>query len=87
MHCTIRRIEPDYLHIEGPTSQGERDAAAARANHSIPPACGIYYYEVTVLDKGLKGYVVCAAFCCPLNSPMRFIQAHQYWVCAIYIQL
>ena len=39
----------------GPNSQGEREAAAARANHPIPPACGIYYYEVTILDKGFKG--------------------------------
>lgn len=41
----------------GPTSQGEKEAAAARANHHIPPACGIYYYEVTIIDKGFKGYV------------------------------
>ena len=41
----------------GPNTQGEKEAAAARANHPIPPACGIYYYEVTILDKGYKGYV------------------------------
>jgi Ran-binding protein 9/10 len=34
-----------------------RDAAAVRADCPIPPACGIYYYEVTVLDRGNKGYI------------------------------
>jgi len=34
---------------------GDKDAAAARANHSIPPACGIYYYEVEIVNKGQKG--------------------------------
>jgi len=33
-----------------------RDAAAVRADCPIPPACGIYYYEVTILDRGNKGY-------------------------------
>ncbi|THH09416.1 hypothetical protein EW145_g2025 [Phellinidium pouzarii] len=45
------------LHYHGPTSQGEKDAAAARANYPVQPACGIYYYEVTILDKGLKGHI------------------------------
>jgi len=34
---------------------GDKEAAAARANHSIPPACGIYYYEVEIVNKGQKG--------------------------------
>ncbi|KIP02849.1 hypothetical protein PHLGIDRAFT_78477 [Phlebiopsis gigantea 11061_1 CR5-6] len=36
---------------------GDRDSAAARANHPIPPACGIYYYEVEILQKGAKGHI------------------------------
>ncbi|KAL5495736.1 hypothetical protein ACEPAI_1200 [Sanghuangporus weigelae] len=55
-----------YLHVSedgrnlsfhGPNTQGEKEAAAARANHTIPPACGIYYYEVQILDKGYKGHI------------------------------
>jgi hypothetical protein len=34
-----------------------QNAAAVRAECPIPPACGIYYYEVTVIDRGNKGYV------------------------------
>lgn len=34
-----------------------RDAAAVRAECPIPAACGIYYYEVRILDRGVKGWV------------------------------
>ncbi|TFK40926.1 concanavalin A-like lectin/glucanase domain-containing protein [Crucibulum laeve] len=36
---------------------GDKDAAAARATHSIPPACGIYYYEVDILTKETKTHI------------------------------
>ncbi|KAF8887755.1 hypothetical protein BD779DRAFT_1440522 [Infundibulicybe gibba] len=32
-------------------------AAAARTIYSIPPACGIYYYEVEILSKSQKGQI------------------------------
>lgn len=35
----------------------EHEAAAARADHAMPPQCGIYYYEVTILHKGKEGCV------------------------------
>jgi len=38
----------------GPSSSGEKDAASARTTHSIPPACGIFYYEVEILGKEQK---------------------------------
>ncbi|THH26581.1 hypothetical protein EUX98_g7605 [Antrodiella citrinella] len=41
----------------GPSCVGDKDSAAARANHPIPPACGIYYYEVEILHKGSKGHI------------------------------
>ncbi|EFA75244.1 hypothetical protein PPL_11319 [Heterostelium album PN500] len=33
------------------------DAGLVRANHPIPPACGIYYFEVKVISKGKDGYI------------------------------
>lgn len=33
------------------------EAAALRADHPAPQACGIYYYEVTVCTKGKEAYV------------------------------
>lgn len=41
----------------GPSSNGDKDAAAARTDHPIPPACGIFYYEVEIVSKGQKGCV------------------------------
>ncbi|KAH8101615.1 SPRY-domain-containing protein [Cristinia sonorae] len=52
-------VSPDgrELTFIGPSCIGEKDSAAARANHPIPPACGIYYYEVEILHKGSKGHI------------------------------
>ncbi|CZT06326.1 related to human RANBPM NP_005484.1 [Rhynchosporium graminicola] len=37
----------------GPKSERDRDleACAIRADHPMPPQCGIYYFEVTILSK------------------------------------
>lgn len=40
----------------GPSSVSDRDAAAVRAICPIPPACGVYYYEVEIINRGIKGY-------------------------------
>ncbi|EIN13456.1 SPRY-domain-containing protein [Punctularia strigosozonata HHB-11173 SS5] len=45
------------LGFHGPSSSGERDAAAARTNHPIPAACGVYYFEVEIVSKGAKGHI------------------------------
>ncbi|KAJ7139527.1 hypothetical protein C8R44DRAFT_764701 [Mycena epipterygia] len=42
---------------QGASCNGDKDAAAARTTHPIPPACGIYYYEVNILSKGNKGHI------------------------------
>ncbi|KAI0655653.1 hypothetical protein C8Q70DRAFT_1081102 [Cubamyces menziesii] len=44
------------LTFTGPSCVGDRESSAARANHPIPPACGIYYYEVEILHKCPKGF-------------------------------
>lgn len=31
------------------------EAASARADHPMPPQCGIYYFEVTIVSKGKEG--------------------------------
>ncbi|GLB36579.1 putative protein with domain in SPla and the RYanodine receptor [Lyophyllum shimeji] len=45
------------LTYHGASCSGDRDAAAARTVHPIPPACGIYYYEVEIISKGQKGHI------------------------------
>lgn len=53
-HFPLPRLSPDkYLNLT--FSLGGKEAAAARANHPIPPECIIYYFEVTILNKGRKG--------------------------------
>ncbi|KAJ7785713.1 concanavalin A-like lectin/glucanase domain-containing protein, partial [Mycena metata] len=42
---------------QGASCNGDKDAAAARTTHPIPPACGIYYYEVEIVSKGNKGHI------------------------------
>ncbi|KAK7029698.1 hypothetical protein VNI00_014396 [Paramarasmius palmivorus] len=46
--------ELEYQGVGG----SERDgAAAARSTEPIPPACGIYYYEVEIRSKGPKAHI------------------------------
>lgn len=33
----------------------DHEAASARADHPMPPQCGIYYFEVTIVSKGKEG--------------------------------
>lgn len=48
-------IQPDGRTVKyiGPRNHHERDqeACAVRANHYMPPQCGIYYYEVEILSS------------------------------------
>ncbi|KAJ9104422.1 hypothetical protein QFC21_001917 [Naganishia friedmannii] len=41
----------------GTGARGDADAAAVRTDHPIPPTCGIYYYEATIISKGKDGYI------------------------------
>jgi hypothetical protein len=41
----------------GTGERGDPDASAVRANHPIPPTCGVYYYEVEIGSKGRDGYI------------------------------
>ncbi|GJJ13868.1 hypothetical protein Clacol_008125 [Clathrus columnatus] len=45
------------LTFHGSMLSGDKDAAAARTNCCIPPACGVYYYEIKILNKGQKGHI------------------------------
>ncbi|KAJ2901247.1 Ran-binding protein 10 [Zalerion maritima] len=43
-------------------NEREHEAAAIRADNPVPPACGIYYFEVTVLSKKREETFVCVGF-------------------------
>lgn len=50
-------IAADGLDIryQGPVKVHDHEAAAARADHPMPPQCGLYYYEVTIIANGKEG--------------------------------
>lgn len=41
----------------GPMHKHDHEAAALRADHPMPPQCGIYYFEVKIESKPKEGYV------------------------------
>ncbi|KAI2065861.1 hypothetical protein LOZ37_006197 [Ophidiomyces ophidiicola] len=41
----------------GAANKQEHEAAAVRANFMMPPQCGIYYFEVTILAKSSDGMI------------------------------
>ncbi|KAL4257246.1 B30.2/SPRY domain-containing protein [Pleurotus pulmonarius] len=53
------------LTFQGQSSGGEKDAASARTIHPAPAACGIYYYEVEILNKPSKGCSTSIGFAGP----------------------
>lgn len=61
--------------IGGGKSEG--DAATVRANHSISPSCGIFYFEVHIISKGRDGYdcmCVVGAHYCTVTLELAFVQ-------------
>ncbi|GAA5893581.1 hypothetical protein JCM6882_007855 [Rhodosporidiobolus microsporus] len=57
--CALLELSSDGLGVSfaGSAKYGDRDAAAIRANRPVPSQCGVYYFEVTVVDKGVSGYI------------------------------
>ncbi|KAL1958827.1 hypothetical protein VTO42DRAFT_3664 [Malbranchea cinnamomea] len=45
------------LRYMGPTTKNDQEAATARANNPMPPRCGLYYFEVTIVAKPKDGMV------------------------------
>ncbi|KAI8637255.1 hypothetical protein BD408DRAFT_424854 [Parasitella parasitica] len=49
----------------------ESDVASARANYAMRKQCGIYYFEVKIISKGVDGHIG-IGFCRRINSLDRF---------------
>ncbi|PGG98481.1 hypothetical protein AJ79_08853 [Helicocarpus griseus UAMH5409] len=56
-------LSPDGLEMRytGQTYKQDHEAASCRADNPMPPQCGIYYFEVTVLAKPKDG-MICVGF-------------------------
>ncbi|XP_065207671.1 ran-binding protein 9 isoform X2 [Planococcus citri] len=59
--CVVEDLSPSRVFYEGRISAGHgkthKDAASVRATYPIPPACGLYYFEVKIVSKGRDGYM------------------------------
>ncbi|KAL3469451.1 hypothetical protein BJX99DRAFT_252011 [Aspergillus californicus] len=45
------------IRYTGPANKQDQEAAAVRADHPMPPQCGIYYYEITIHSKPKEGMI------------------------------
>ncbi|KAI0321007.1 hypothetical protein OF83DRAFT_1168849 [Amylostereum chailletii] len=50
-------VSPDGRELHNNGTAAVDNVGLARANHPIPPACGIYYFEIDVLSKSQKSHV------------------------------
>ncbi|GAA5833763.1 hypothetical protein JCM3766R1_000091 [Sporobolomyces carnicolor] len=57
--CALLELTSDGLQatFQGSAKYGDRDAAAVRADQPVPCESGVYYFEMTVLNKGVSGYI------------------------------
>ncbi|BGP18373.1 hypothetical protein JCM10213_000368 [Rhodosporidiobolus nylandii] len=57
--CALLELSSDGLGVSfaGSAKYGDRDAAAIRANRPVPSEAGVFYFEVTIKDKGVSGYI------------------------------
>ncbi|KAL8797024.1 MAG: hypothetical protein Q9195_000795 [Heterodermia aff. obscurata] len=46
----------DVKHV-GLNKMHDHEAVAARADQPMPPECGLYYFEVTIISKGKEGII------------------------------
>jgi hypothetical protein len=49
------RDRPVLTDATGPAKVSESDAAAVRADRPMPPECGLFYYEATIVSAGKEG--------------------------------
>jgi len=63
-------VMSDGLEVKftGPKADRERDheACAIRADHPMPPQCGIYYFEVTIISRKREEYDVTISYVNPM---------------------
>ncbi|KAM4057614.1 SPRY domain-containing protein [Hirsutella rhossiliensis] len=68
-------LQPDDLSVKytGPKNHHERDheASAARADHYMPPPCGLYYFEVQILHGKRDDTTIAIGFSTKVASLSR----------------
>ncbi|KAI9842560.1 MAG: hypothetical protein M1837_007073 [Sclerophora amabilis] len=66
-------LSADGLEVRfvGPGKSHDHEAAAVRADYPMPPQCGIFYYEVTIVSKGKEGSLIGLGFSGPKVTLIR----------------
>src|ERR1044072_298455 len=54
----IMFFHPDKNEDYNESKEVSETTAAIRANHPISPQCGLFYFEINIIDKRKNGYVV-----------------------------
>ncbi|KAI9315253.1 concanavalin A-like lectin/glucanase domain-containing protein [Dichotomocladium elegans] len=52
----VELLDDTEVHYIGPGTQVSH-AGMVRSNYPAPPECGLFYFEVHVLNKGVEGYI------------------------------
>ncbi|KAM9963793.1 hypothetical protein ACTFIW_007047 [Dictyostelium discoideum] len=55
--CSHLELSSNSLRVTYKNNKTDNEAGLIRANCCIPPSCGIYYFEITVISKGRDGYI------------------------------
>jgi len=56
--CSLLELSKGNLRVSyNGTGKTDGDAAAVRANYPMPYQCGLFYFEVTIINKGRNGYI------------------------------
>ncbi|PHH66961.1 hypothetical protein CDD81_5313 [Ophiocordyceps australis] len=66
-HRCVRHVGPKNLH------ERDYESSSVRANHPIPPQCGIFYFEVEILSSRRDDTTIAIGYLtsnCPLSRPL-----------------
>lgn len=72
--CVANTVRP----CTGPGTE-DKHAASVRADTPVPPDCGLYYYEVTVLNRGRDGFIGARPAC--LDSQQHLLHLLSHLLC------
>ncbi|CAE6421956.1 unnamed protein product [Rhizoctonia solani] len=53
----VLSLDGREVRYPSPTHSTDKEAAAIRANHPMHAACGVYYFEIQIIEKGTQGHI------------------------------
>ncbi|CAK7274062.1 hypothetical protein SEPCBS57363_005968 [Sporothrix epigloea] len=59
----LSSLQPANDHSQQSSSSAAQEGSSVRADHFMPPQCGIYYFETTILSDKREEYTIAIGFC------------------------